>query len=180
MKLTNNKEAGFTLIEMLIVVIVLGILAMIIIPQINVSTGEARLSALRTNLGTVRNAIELYYHQHNNVYPGAVKTDGSGTATAAADLPDAFINQLTQYTLQNGYTNGDSADAGFSGQTVLGPYLKTATLPQNPYNESSAVVCDITTTDVTTRSITAGGAGWKFFVNTGVFIANDSATNAAY
>ena len=62
MKIQFRKEDGFTLIEMLIVVIVLGILAMIIIPQINVSTGEARTSTLRTNLNSVRNAIELYYH----------------------------------------------------------------------------------------------------------------------
>ena len=66
---TQNNSPGFTLIEMLIIVIILGILAMIIIPQINVSSGEARLNTLKTNLNTVRNAIELYYHQHNNVYP---------------------------------------------------------------------------------------------------------------
>lgn len=177
MKKRFRNEAGFTLIEMLIVVIVLGILAMIIIPQINVSTGEARLSTMRTNLSTVRNAIELYYHQHNNVYPGAVKTDGSGTATAAADLPDAFTHQLMRYTQLDGKAAGDKATLT---APIFGPYLKTAALPQNPYNESSDVVCDITTTDVTDRSITAGGAGWKFFVKTGVFIANDSATNAAY
>ena len=37
-----NKQAGFTLIEMLIVVLLLGILAMLIIPQISVSTDDAR------------------------------------------------------------------------------------------------------------------------------------------
>ena len=74
---TSRNQSGFTLIEMLIVVIVLGILAMIIIPQISVSTDEAKLSTLRTNLGSLRGAIELYYHQHG-AYPGAKKTDGIG------------------------------------------------------------------------------------------------------
>jgi len=60
-------------------------------------------------------------------------------------------------------------------------YLKTVTLPQNPYNENAGVTCDITVTDVTTRTATPGdGTGWKFYVQTGVFIANDSAGNAAY
>ena len=40
------KHSGFTLIEMLIVVIVLGILAAIIIPQIAVSTDDAKLNTL--------------------------------------------------------------------------------------------------------------------------------------
>jgi len=173
-----NKKSGFTLIEMLIVVIILGILAMIIIPQINVSSGEAKLNTLRTNLGTVRNAIELYYHQHNSVYPGAVKTDGTGAATVATDLPAAFIDQLTKYTEANGKAAGDRSTLT---APIFGPYLKTATLPENPYNNSTGVTCDITVTDVTTRTATPGdGTGWKFYVNTGVMIANDSAANAAY
>lgn len=178
MNLKIRKQAGFTLIEMIIVVLLLGILAMVIIPQITVSTGEARLNTLRTNLSTVRGAIELYYHQHNNTYPGAVKTDGSGTATVAADLPAAFIDQLTKYTEVNGEANGDRTALT---APIYGPYLKTASLPENPYNESTGVTCDITVTDVTTRTATpADGTGWKFYVQTGVFIANDSAANQAY
>ena len=64
LNLKLNKQAGFTLIEMLIVVLLLGILAMLIIPQISVSTDDARQNTLHSNLGTMRNAIELYYHQH--------------------------------------------------------------------------------------------------------------------
>ena len=72
-----KEQAGFTLIEMLIVVILLGILAMLIIPQISVSTADANINTLQSNLASMRNAIELYYHQHNEVYPGAVsETDG--------------------------------------------------------------------------------------------------------
>ena len=173
-----RKQAGFTLIEMIIVVLLLGILAMIIIPQITVSTGEARLNTMRTNLNTVRSAIELYYHQHDNTYPGAVKTDGTGTATIAGDLPAAFLNQLTTYTQRDGKAAGDKTT--LTG-TILGPYLKTAALPQNPYNESKVVTCDITVTDVTTRTAVPGDAtGWRFYVKTGVFIANDSAANEGY
>lgn len=172
-----RKEAGFTLIEMLIVVIVLGILAMIIIPQINVSTGEARLSTLRTNLSTVRSAIELYYHQHDNVYPGTVATDGTTTPATAADACTAFVDQLRMYSQLNGKADGDSTTLT---APIFGPYIKSATLPQNPYNDLSTVTCDITTTDVTSRDAAAYTAGWLYYVKTGVFVANDSATHAAY
>lgn len=163
-----KDQSGFTLIEMLVVVIILGILAMIIIPQITVSTDDARLNTLQTNLSSLRSAVELYYHQHNNTYPGAVKTDGTGTATVATDLPAAFIEQLTRYTNRNGQTSTDLDRTNFP----YGPYLKGG-LPTNPYNDLDDVLCDITTVNVTTRDSSATNNGWKFYVRTGVLIPGD-------
>lgn len=173
-----KNQAGFTLIEMLIVVIVLGILAMIIVPQISVSTNDARLSTLQTDLGSLRSSIELYYHQHG-AYPGAKKTDGTAVDTAsAAEAATALVDQLTKYTEASGKANGDSTALT---APIYGPYLKTTTLPQNPYNLQSGVTCDITTTDVTTRVAVPGdNTGWRFYVKTGVLIANDSAANQVY
>lgn len=177
MKMQFRKEDGFTLIEMLIVVIVLGILAMIIIPQINVSTGEARLSTLRSNLSTVRNAIELYYHQHNNTYPGAVATDGTTTPADATAACNAFKDQLRMYSQLNGKALGDKSTLV---APIFGPYLKSGALPENPYNNSNAVTCNITVVDVTTRAATPDTNGWLYFVKTGVFIANDHADHEGY
>ena len=55
-KLKLNEQSGFTLIEILIVVILLGILATIIIPQVSVSSDDAKLNTLRTNLSNHPNA----------------------------------------------------------------------------------------------------------------------------
>ena len=71
-----TSRSGFTLVELLIVVIILAVLAAIVIPQFSSSTQEAKESALRSTLLEMRNAVELYYHQHNAVYPGFQKTDG--------------------------------------------------------------------------------------------------------
>ncbi|MGD8891941.1 MAG: type II secretion system protein [Desulfobacterales bacterium] len=178
MKQTIRNQSGFTLIEMLIVVIILGILSMIIIPQIAVSTDDAKVNTLRTNLTTVRSAIELYYHQHDQTYPGAVKTDGTGAATVAGDLPAALVDQLTKYTQLNGKADGDSTALV---APIYGPYLKTVALPENPYNLSKVATCDIVTTDVTTRTaVPADGTGWRYYVKTGVFIANDSLAHDDY
>jgi len=163
-----RDQAGFTLIEMLIVVIILGILAMLIIPQISVSTADANINTLQSNLASMRNAIELYYHQHNEAYPGRKKTDGSGNDTAGADLPAALIDQLTKYTDVNGGTS-NVKDAAHP----FGPYLKSQSLPINPFNTKTDVVCDITEGDITVRNSAASDNGWKFYVITGVFIAAD-------
>lgn len=166
-----KNQSGFTLIEMLIVVIVLGILAMIIIPQISISTDDAKLKTLQTNLNTMRNVIELYYHQHNQTYPGAVTTDGLGTATTAVTAPLAFVAQLTTYTEASG-----KAVTTKTADSIYGPYLKTGKLPTNPFSETNDLACDIATAVVTTRTAVGDGTGdeaWRFYVITGVFIADD-------
>ena len=158
MKTTIKKQSGFTLIEMLIVIIILGILAMIIIPQISVSTGDAKVNTLRTNLSTVRNAL--------------------GVATVAGDLPAALVDQLTKYSESNGKAAGDSTTLT---APIYGPYLKMVTLPENPFNASKVATCDITVTDVTTRlAVPADGTGWRYYVKTGVFIANDDLAHDDY
>ena len=178
MKTTIKNQSGFTLIEMLIVIIILGILAMIIIPQIAVSTGDAKVNTLRANLSTVRNAIELYYHQHDSVYPGAILVDGSGPTTTPAEAQAALVAQLTTYTQLDGEANGDSTALT---APIYGPYLKTVALPENPFNISSVATCDIVTTDVTTRTaVPADGTGWRYYRNTAVFIANDDLAHDDY
>jgi len=162
------REAGFTLVELLIVVIILGALAAIAIPQFTTSTDDAKLSALDTSLAELRSAVELYYHQHNGAYPGAKKdTDGSPVGSAA-EAATAFVNQLTLYSDENGVTS-KKKDATHK----YGPYIKKA-LPKNPFNNLNTVVCDIVEDDIT-KVASDGSSGWKFYVKTGRLIANDGA-----
>lgn len=174
---TWNHVAGFTLIEMLIVIVILGVLAMIIIPQITVSTEDAKVSTLKANLTTMRSAIEFYYSQHSNTYPGAIKTDGSAASGTVAEAQTAFANQLTLYSDSTGKTSVDKT--GLTG-TVYGPYLKNAALPKNPFTDTNDITADITTIDITTKSADTGTKAWKFYVKTGILIANDSAAHQVY
>src|SRR5450759_1499239 len=94
--LRKFAQAGFTLVELLIVVIILAILAAIVIPQFSSSTKDAQESALDANLSALRSAIELYKVQHTS-YPGAVTSGGgcSGTTgTALAGTAQAWVDHL--------------------------------------------------------------------------------------
>ena len=62
----RKNQSGFTLVELLIVVIILGILAAVVIPQFNTAAAESKEAALASNLATIRQAIELYKVQHND------------------------------------------------------------------------------------------------------------------
>jgi prepilin-type N-terminal cleavage/methylation domain-containing protein len=164
-----QEQAGFTLIEMLIVVILLGILAMLIIPQISVSTSDANLNTLKSNLSSMRNAIELYYHQHNQVYPGAVSEADGTTPTNNANAPAAFVAQLTQYSDINGQVSTTKV-----GNFIYGPYLKSTVLPTNPYNNMATLACDVAIADITNRVLIAPETAWAMHPTTGVFFANDA------
>ena len=77
--MTRRTRTGFTLIEILIVVVILGILAAVVIPQFTNAADDASVSSARTQLQTMRSQIELYRAQ-NGSYPTA---DGSAAGSDA-------------------------------------------------------------------------------------------------
>ena len=98
------KLKAFTLVELLIVVVILGILAAVVIPQFSDASTDARFSSLATNLATIRGQIELYKLQHRGSYPELSK----------------FTAQMTAGTDVNGDPGSD-----------FGPYLQR--IPNNPF-----------------------------------------------
>lgn len=63
-----KKMSGFTLIEIMVVVVILGILGAMIIPNIMGRTDEARVTAAQSDLRSIANALELYRLDNYN-YP---------------------------------------------------------------------------------------------------------------
>ena len=110
-----KARKGFTLVEILIVVVILGILAAVVIPQFTDASTTAKTSSLKTDLQTMRSQIQLYKVQHNDPLPGA------GTASFTA----AMI----------GIT--DVAGATASSGTTFGPYLQA--IPTNSFDLSAAI-----------------------------------------
>lgn len=109
MKARNGFKAGFTLVEILIVVVILGILAAIVIPQFTNASENAKGSSLVSQLQTIRSQLELYQVQHNGTYP---------------DLVTSW-DQFTLYTDDDGNTNATKTDV-----FKHGPYMQQA--PRNP------------------------------------------------
>jgi len=167
-------QQGFTLVELLVVVIALALLAVIVVPQFAFSTDHARLASLDSTLSDMRAAIDLYYRQHGE-YPGELTaldaactaTDGTGTGGAGAQGVQAFLDQMSLYTDSNGGACSVK-DANFQ----FGPYLKEDTLPANPITDSNALEV------ISAGNIMMAGSGaklgWKFDIVAGKFIANDT------
>ncbi len=103
------------MVELVIVIVILGIIAAIAIPRISSGSRNAGESALKANLATLRNAVDWYYTEHHNTFPG-VKTDGANAAGSA----DAFISQLAKYSNSAGAISLDK-DTAFP----YGPYIRS-------------------------------------------------------
>jgi len=63
-----NNQRGFSLIEIMVVVVILGILASLVIPKIMSRPDEARLVKAKQDVLAIQNALDLY-KLDNNVYP---------------------------------------------------------------------------------------------------------------
>ena len=118
------RRSGFTLVEILIVVAILGILAAITIPAFQGHILEAKESAAKTNLQILRNVIGVYATQHKDIPPGYF--DG--------ELIPSFMlyPQLTSYTDIEG-----SATSTKSQNFPYGPYLKK--IPENLFNNKTTI-----------------------------------------
>ena len=150
------KKTGFTLVEILIVVIILGILAAIVIPQFTEASNDARTSALCSDLQTVRSQVELYKVQHNEKLPHLYETGADDTGN--------FVARLTGRTDQDGTINAAGA---------FGPYLQK--FPTNPFLSVNADGVNFGVADPAPGD---GTSGWYFNTGSGKFSANDSAAHA--
>src|SRR5256885_5179258 len=131
----HNREAsrvskGFTLIEILIVVIILGILAAIVIPQFTNASKEAKQSALVTMVQSMRSQIALFKLQHNDYLPGTAPLNG------ATFDPVVFWNQMTLFSDVTGATQ-----AVKDTQYDKGPYMQS--IPKNPLCPDNTLNSDV-------------------------------------
>jgi len=131
--MTRQNRKGFTLIEILIVVIILGILAAIVIPQFTNASKEAKQSSLVTMVQSLRSQIALFKLQHNDYLPGTTPLNGATFDGAA------FWNQMTLFSDVTGATNGTKTT-----QFDKGPYMQST--PKNPLCPTAAASSDVVAT----------------------------------
>ncbi len=129
----NRVNRAFTLVEILIVVVILGILAAIVIPQFTNASEEASTSSLMSQLQTVRSQIELYRVKNNGDVPLLV-TDGWDVFTEALDAngdPAPYLQAApaNPFNSMTDVVDGDSTQADWydAGEDTAGWVYDEAT-----------------------------------------------------
>ena len=111
----RKNKRGFTLIELVIVIAILGILALYAVPKYQGLIEEARSSEARAQLGTVRSAMGIYYAKNHGVYPATL----DGTIFAEGVVPEVEVTVSGAVDRHNTVTTAGTQD-GTIASTEIG------------------------------------------------------------
>ena len=117
--LSHRSARGFTLIELMIVVAIIGILAAIAIPKFADLVTRSKESSVKGSLGSVRSAVSVYYSDNEGVFPTNL---GTGLTTGGKYLDAVPTVSLPPVTAQSnpGHTSVSSVAAGAGSDGTLG------------------------------------------------------------
>jgi prepilin-type N-terminal cleavage/methylation domain-containing protein len=87
----KHAESGFTLIELVIVIVILGILAAVAIPKYEDMREQARVATIKGQLGSIRSAIAIQYAR-NALNGSATFPTLDGTIFADGRVPKEPVN----------------------------------------------------------------------------------------
>ena len=130
----TRRRRGFTLVELLVVIVVLAVLAAIVLPKFMNSSTRSKESALKSDLKLMRNAVSLFFTD-TGTYPKTL-ADLTATAAPAKGLDTA------------------AADKAVTASDWHGPYLES--LPNDPI---SGAAFTYSTTSPTVGKVNSSATG---------------------
>lgn len=100
LKRSHSRKRGFSLMELLAVVTILGIIAAIIVPRVSVSTNSAKTKVDAHNRATINAAVERYYIEEGD-WPANIGVLANDTDYFPDGIPDNPVDATDPYALNS-------------------------------------------------------------------------------
>lgn len=110
-----QRQHGFTLIEVMVVIVILGILSALVVPNIIHKAGDARIAAARSDLAAIGQALDMY-KLDNSTYPStdqgleALVKKPSGSPAPRNWNPNGYLKKLPEDPWHKAYEYSSPAD----------------------------------------------------------------------
>lgn len=159
----RSKTRGFSLVEILIVLGLMGILATVVLMNFSGSDTGTKEQTLKANLAALRQAVDLYKSDHGRFPSTTGDWSSNGNSTR-------FIRQMTEFTRADG-----QASTTKSTTYKYGPYLKA--FPEDPFTNTTTVSIDTSNERLLSAIAAAvasgsGAGGWYYEAKSGNICAN--------
>ncbi|MGB9856569.1 MAG: type II secretion system protein [Dictyoglomaceae bacterium] len=135
-----RREKGFTLIELMVVIVIIAILAAVALPNFMGATEKARESAVRSAMKTIQTALEMYATDHSGTYP---------------DDTEATFTGILQYLPGNAFPKSPATNTSYSpGSNLL---LGETAAPETNSNDTGKQYAIVYQYDPVANSYTLDG-----------------------
>lgn len=113
----NNKQQGFTLLEIMVVIVILGVLAAMVVPNLMGNKDKADIQKVKSDIIALENALDMY-KLDNSVYPStdqgleALVSEPSGSPAPRNYRDGGYIKRLPQDPWGNDYVLNSPGENG--------------------------------------------------------------------